>query len=434
VRIKPWPTISQPQLLAVDIKLPALKIEATNGLIDLTNTSSEVVHQYVCGITPYDATHLGHAATYLTFDLINRYLTAQGKRVDFVENITDIDDPLLERANRDQVDWELLAKSQVDLFASDMVALHVKAPRAWVPVTQTMDLVEAALVLIWESGQAYELDGDIYLKITPYLDQLAEIDLTTDSALPIFAERGGDPARPGKDHPLDPLLWRKWREGEPGWSSRFGFGRPGWHIECTVISLHYLLGPDYLQREQGDRDNSASLAPLIEIQGGGSDLIFPHHFMSSIQAQALLHRRFASAFIHSGMIGWQGEKMSKSKGNLVFVSKLIANGVDPMVIRWALMLGHYSQDRMWSDELLAKAAAEVGIVRAALAMSETAPVRGYLDQIAQALAHDLDTASALAALVDWAMVSKGALHSVPKVSEESGLMARSIDSLLGLAL
>ena len=377
---------------------------------------------YVCGITPYDATHLGHAATYLTFDLISRYLQAQSKSVAFVENVTDIDDPLLERAVRDSIDWKDLASDQVDLYRSDMSALRILPPKDFVAVTDVMPLVEQAISRLSQNGFTYLVEQDIYFDISSFLEDLP---LPMDVALTIFAERGGDPDRSGKRHPLDPLLWMANRTGEPGWESVHGFGRPGWHIECSVIALKYLIGDEVFNPEFSSSEES-----LITIQGGGTDLIFPHHFMSGAQAQALTGIPFTQSYIHSGMVGLDGEKMSKSKGNLVFVSKLLQSGVDPMVIRIALMQSKYSDDRMWSDDVLATAIKRVANIRQALSRENVKPVAATLEAIAQSLSQDLDTPAALAQIDQWASESLVISDGV----NEAGLMARALDALLGLAL
>ena len=367
---------------------------------------------YVCGITPYDATHLGHAATYLAFDLLNRYQKLSDKEVIFVENVTDVDDPLLERAKRDNQEWQDLAHSQIELFRSDMASLRILPPEYFVKVTDSMNLVEDFIGLLEKHGHIYSVEKDLYFSCKEFL---RDLPLTMDEAVKVFAERGGDPQRGGKRHPLDPLVWSANVEGEPGWESRYGFGRPGWHIECTAIACKYL---------DTYRSN-----PVIDIQGGGSDLIFPHHFMSSQLVRAALGRDFSTHYIHTAMIGFKGEKMSKSKGNLVFVSKLIREGLDPMIIRWALLSGHYQQDRAWSLELLHKATAEVALIRAALAQNLVAPTRQLIEDIVQAVAENLNSPVALNRLVEWADKSR----REPLVNE-SGVVSRAIDSLLGLAL
>jgi L-cysteine:1D-myo-inositol 2-amino-2-deoxy-alpha-D-glucopyranoside ligase len=367
---------------------------------------------YVCGITPYDATHLGHAATYVAFDLINRYQHLAGSRLDFVENITDIDDPLLVRAKRDSIDWKVLAENQIDLFLTDMTALRVIPPSNLVTVTSSMKIIEDFITLLDQKGFLYQIENDHYFSVERFLE---DMPLSSDEAIKIFSERGGDPKRAGKRHPLDPVVWMAHQGDDPSWESKFGLGRPGWHVECTAIAVHYL--------------DSANADPIIQIQGGGSDLIFPHHYMSEQIVRAAYGRGFANNYVHSAMIHLDGEKMSKSKGNLVFVSKLLSQGIDPMVIRWALLSGHYQQDRSWSDELLQKSTSEVSLLRSALAQSEVAETKELIQSIISDLANNLDTPAALNRLIAWAKSSQ----SSPKVNE-SGLVSRGIDSLLGLAL
>ena len=412
MQLQPWPTLYMP---AVPADFPKLKLKSTYGIREF---GAESFKSYVCGITPYDSTHLGHAATYISFDLIHRYIKASGGEVSFVENVTDIDEPLLERATRDNQDWRALALNQVQLFQGDMVDLHILPPQHFVPATSVMALVDAAITAMQKNGYTYKVENDVYFSIEEFLD---ELPISLEDALTIFSERGGDPARDGKRHPLDPVLWWANKNGEPGWESSHGFGRPGWHIECCVISLRYLLGADYLsQKETG---------ALIDIQGGGTDLIFPHHFMSAAQAQAMTGRTFAKAYVHAGMVGLDGEKMSKSKGNLVFVSKLVNAGVDPMVIRLALLQDHYQSDRMWSEDVLKSAQTLVDRIRFNLAKMEVAPAAPLIAHLVTALSENLDTPSALKHISLWCADSE--LH--PCV-DEAGLVARALDSLLGLAL
>jgi L-cysteine:1D-myo-inositol 2-amino-2-deoxy-alpha-D-glucopyranoside ligase len=374
---------------------------------------------YVCGITPYDATHLGHAATYLTFDLINRYLSLSGKRVDFVENITDIDDPLFERAKRDNQSWSELGGYQVALFESDMTSLRVLPPKNYVAVTEAMDSIIFAIERLVDEGFTYELSGNVYFRISPYLESLP---ITLEVALEIFSQRGGDPERSGKQHPLDPILWIANKEGEPGWNSKMGFGRPGWHIECSVIALENLIGPDYLEEQSG-------ASKTISLQGGGSDLIFPHHFMSAALAKALTNEDFAQAYLHAAMVGLDGEKMSKSKGNLVFVSTLLKEGTDPMTLRHALLSERYSEDRMWSQETLKRSEERVDRLRSALSRIECAPTDGVIQLVAQSIADDLNTPTALDVLDKWASESL-----VGQSGGSVGEISRFIDNALGLAL
>jgi L-cysteine:1D-myo-inositol 2-amino-2-deoxy-alpha-D-glucopyranoside ligase len=364
---------------------------------------------YVCGITPYDATHLGHAATYLAFDLVQRVWLDNGHRVHSVQNITDIDDPLLERAHRDSIDWRDLAAREIQLFREDMTALRVLPPDDYIGAVEAMDEVSDGVRRLLDSGAAYRVDDpqfpDVYFDIAaaPKFGYESRYDLAT--MLKLSAERGGDPDRAGKRNPLDPLLWRTPREGEPSWESPVGPGRPGWHIECAVIA--------------GNR-----LGPTIDVQGGGSDLIYPHHECSAAHAEVLTGiAPFARHYSHAGMISLEGEKMSKSRGNLVFVSSLLAAGVDPMAIRAALLAGHYRTDRPWSDDLLDAASSRLDRWRAAAQRSGT-PASSVVDELRSALGDDLDTPTALAALDRWA--SDDTL--------DGALVADAADALLGLTL
>ena len=407
--MNPWP---KPHIAPLSgLSFPNLKLMNSKKVMTTIEPATPF-KIYVCGITPYDATHLGHAATYVAFDLINRYQHLAGNRLDFVENITDIDDPLLVRAKRDTIDWKVLAENQIDLFLTDMTALRVIPPSNLVTVTSSMKIIEDFITLLDQRGFLYQIENDHYFSVERFLE---DMPLSSDEAIKIFSERGGDPERAGKRHPLDPVVWMAHQGDDPSWESKFGLGRPGWHVECTAIAVHYL--------------DSANADPIIQIQGGGSDLIFPHHYMSEQIVRAAYGRGFANNYVHSAMIHLDGEKMSKSKGNLVFVSKLLSRGIDPMVIRWALLSGHYQQDRSWSDELLQKSTSEVSLLRSALAQSEVAETKELIQSIISDLANNLDTPAALNRLIAWAKSSQ----SSPKVNE-SGLVSRGIDSLLGLAL
>ena len=408
-----------------DVEIPAIESTIHFPDLNLTNSTTGKKEQikrkplyrmYVCGITPYDATHLGHAATYLTFDLINRYLKASGSQVRYVQNITDIDDPLLERANRDGVDWTDLAHQQIDLFRSDMVNLRVIPPAHYIGAVDAIPLVTAAIENLSAKGSIYPVEQDLYFKVHADTHFGERSHLSQEKMLEIFAERGGDPTRMGKMDPLDCLVWMSQRPNEPGWPSPFGTGRPGWHIECTAIAIKYL-------------EPEPSEDALIDIQGGGSDLIFPHHEMCAAQAQVLSDKPLASTYVHAGMIGLDGEKMSKSKGNLVFVSKLVAAGKDPMAIRWALMKNHYRTDRMWTDQLLIEAELDLIALRSCLDQTEVAPTSELISVIVNALSDDLDTQGVITSVNEWV----GRTRSGESGGNAQSLIA-ALDSLLGIKL
>ena len=410
-----WAQVAIPPL-AVRFSLPQLSLfdTASQSLSQIAKKSKYRI--YVCGITPYDATHLGHANTYLAFDLINRYLKATGSEVLYVQNITDVDDPLLERANRDGIDWRELATSQIDLFRSDMVALHILAPAHYIGAVEAIPLVIASIASLEEAGTVYRVDNDYYFKVRSDSEFGRRSQLSQSQMIEIFSQRGGDPQRKGKQDPLDALLWLAQRPNEPGWESGYGVGRPGWHIECCAIALGYL---DIDPRE----DTS------IDIQGGGSDLIFPHHEMSAAQGKAINGMEFAANYVHAGMIGLDGEKMSKSKGNLVFVSRLLNAGVDPMAIRIALMSHHYRQDHMWQESDLNIAQEFLDSLRIALSRMEVAPTDEVIDEIVVALSQDIDTPRALKSLQDWiSATNDGGSGGKP------GELSRAIDALLGIAI
>jgi len=410
-----WPEVEIPAIAAKFDK-PPLTLSDTASATKQQVANKPVYRMYVCGITPYDATHLGHAATYLTFDLINRYLRMLGSEVQYVQNITDIDDPLLERANRDGVDWRELAHQQIDLFRSDMVNLRVIPPAHYIGAVDAIPLVTQAITKLDERKSIYSVDTDLYFSVHDDEDFGSRSHLTAERMLQIFSERGGDPARIGKRDPLDCLVWMSQRPNEPGWESPFSTGRPGWHIECTAIAIEYL--------KPSDSDST-----LIDIQGGGSDLIFPHHEMCAAQAKVLSGKELAAHYVHAGMIGLDGEKMSKSLGNLVFVSKLLAAGRNPMAIRWALMKSHYRQDRMWNEEILVEAEMEIAQLRAVLSSESFGSTDQLIQGIISAIADDLDTPKVLSLINDW--VNAATIHETSNDAQE---LLNVLDAVLGLKL
>ncbi len=375
---------------------------------------------YVCGITPYDATHLGHAATYLSFDLAQRVWRDVGHEVRYVQNVTDVDDPLLERAAHIGENWMHLAQRETELFRDDMAALRVLAPDEFIGAVEAVPEITDAITALLDSGAAYRVREDIYFSIESDPRFGYESGLDRETMLELFAERGGDPDVEGKRDPLDSLLWRAHRPPEPYWDTVHGPGRPGWHIECSVIALNRLgMG--------------------FDVQGGGSDLIFPHHEHSAAHAEVLTGQpRFADLYVHAGMIGLDGEKMSKSRGNLVLVSKLRAAGVDPMAIRLALLDGHYRDDREWTGGRLPAAERRLARWRAAVRAADAPDGEQVLAEVRAHLRNDLDTDAAITAIDAWS--DAAAARSGPGEDEqpeaESGgpLVRDTVDSLLGIAL
>jgi L-cysteine:1D-myo-inositol 2-amino-2-deoxy-alpha-D-glucopyranoside ligase len=371
---------------------------------------------YVCGITPYDATHIGHANTYIAFDLLNRVWRDRGLDVNYVQNVTDIDDPLLERAAETGVEWAALAEQQTKLFGEDMAALNVLPPRHYVGAVESIPLIVDLIDHLQRREAVYPVEDnefdDLYFAQAsdPEFGSLSH--LSEERAIALFAERGGDPDRPGKKAPLDCLVWGHARAAEPSWESLLGAGRPGWHIECTAIAL--------------DRLGSG-----FDVQGGGTDLIFPHHEMSAAHGRVATDQAFAQAYVHSGMVSLDGEKMSKSKGNLVFVSALRAAGVDPMALRLALLAHHYRDDWEWSDDLLISAEDRLNRWREAVRLDAALNADEVLVQVRAALAQDLDAPSALAAVDAWA----GASTAIDSDDAEApALVARACEALLGVTL
>ncbi len=381
---------------------------------------------YACGITPYDATHIGHAATFIAWDLLVRAWRDAGHQVRYVQNVTDVDDPLLERAERDHEDWRELADREIALFRGDMEALRVLPPAEYVGAVEALPVIERLSRLLADHGAVYDLDGDMYFarSADPSFGAVSGLDAATMTEL--FAERGGDPGRAGKKDPLDALVWLAARPGEPSWPSGFGSGRPGWHVECAAIATEHL-------------------GVTFDVQAGGTDLIFPHHEMSASHARVALSGRaspgepvFARHYAHAGMVRLDGEKMSKSQGNLVFVSRLIAGGTDPMVIRLAILAHHYRQDWDWTDAGLAAAQARLDRWRAAVAAASAVPGppatsatsgTGVLAAVRERLADDLDAPGALAAVDAWA----DAVLAAPD-GTDGPLVRDTVDALLGVAL
>ena len=377
---------------------------------------------YICGITPYDSTHLGHAATYHAADLMRRALVDTGLEVTTAQNITDVDDPLLERAERDGVDWRELAASQVELFSEDMAALRILAPETYRSVSEAMDEIIATVTTLKERGRAYRVPTPDAEGEDWYLDLARDGALgdvsgwSEEQMLEVFAERGGDPDREGKRGRFDPLLWRAEREGEPAWDAgELGRGRPGWHVECVSIA------------EEG-------LGLPFDIQAGGSDLVFPHHDLSAAHSIGL-GRPFAISYAHAGMVGHEGEKMSKSLGNLVFVHRLVRGGVDPMAIRLVLMAHHYRSDWEWSEAELEEAGRRLDAYRSAARRRDLRP--DVVEALRAALREDLDTPTALTVLDAWAEgreLPAAPGTAAPTAEDAPGDVAAAVDALFGITL
>lgn len=391
-------------------------IEGHPPQLELTDTATGEIRpvsnsgrMYVCGITPYDATHMGHAFTYVTFDLINRAWRDAGIDVHYVQNVTDIDDPLLERAVALGADWREIADRETALFREDMSALNVVPPQHYIGAVESIPQVAEYVQGLLDRGIAYFVDADIYFPVEadPMFGSVS--GWGTDEMLRVFAERGGDPDRPGKRNPLDCLVWMSARPDEPAWDTQLGHGRPGWHIECTAIALDHLgMG--------------------FDVQGGGSDLIFPHHEMCAAEGHVITETSpFARHYVHAAMVGLDGHKMSKSRGNLVFVSRLRENGVDPAAIRLALLAHHYRNDWEWTDRILADAQTRLRNWRSGVQRSHGPAAAPVIAAMRAAIANDLDAPAALAAVDAWCQQS-GDDTTAP------ALLRNAVDALLGVRL
>ena len=438
---------------------PRLHDTATGDLV--LAAAGPVATLYACGITPYDATHIGHAATYTAWDLLVRaWLDAMPEVSDpsgsppprytvvYVQNVTDVDDPLLERANRDGEDWRELARRETQRYRGDMEALRVLPPTHLIGAVEALPIIERFTARMADRGALYNVDEDVYFaKSADHGFGSLSGPGTTSGYDPaemaeLAAQRGGDPDRPGKKDPLDVLVWLAERPGDPAWDSRFGRGRPGWHVECAAIATGYL-------------------GSTFDVQAGGSDLIFPHHEMSASHARvALAPDAFARVYVHAGMVSYHGEKMSKSQGNLVFVSRLVADGVDPMAIRIALLAHHFRSDWEWTDAVLGDAQARLTRWRAALARAEaavpepaspaappnaaappnTAAPPNAADMVLAGvrarLRDDLDAPGALAVVDRWAdaLLAEPPTRITPRALAGARLVRATVDALLGISL
>jgi L-cysteine:1D-myo-inositol 2-amino-2-deoxy-alpha-D-glucopyranoside ligase len=430
---------------------PAPRLHDTASGELVLAAAGPVATLYACGITPYDATHMGHAATYTAWDLLVRaWLDAgpetpepsetQGRyTVVYVQNVTDVDDPLLERAERDGEDWRELARRETQRYREDMEALRVLPPTHLIGAVEALPVIERFTARMADRGALYNVDEDVYFarSADPGFGSLSGPGTACGygpaEMAELAAERGGDPDRPGKKDPLDVPVWRAERPGEPAWDSRFGRGRPGWHVECAAIATEYL----------GDS---------FDVQAGGSDLVFPHHEMSASHARVALSpadHPFARVYVHAGMVSYHGEKMSKSLGNLVFVSRLLADGVDPMAIRMALLAHHYRSDWEWTDAVLGDAQARLARWRAALARAEAAAPEPVTPGVAPAataemvlsgvrarMRDDLDAPGALAIVDHWAdtLVAEPPTRITAEDLAGARLVTATVDTLLGISL
>lgn len=359
---------------------------------------------YVCGVTPYDTTHLGHAFTYVVFDVLVRYLRHSGIEVTYAQNVTDIDDDILRKAKELGLPYDRLAARETAAFQGDMAALNVLPPDAFVPATSIMGAIVAAVERLLGTGAAYVSDGNVYFDSTCFPSYGALVHGDRQEMLRLAAEHGGHPEDARKRDPLDFLLWQRHLPEEPAWASPFGPGRPGWHIECSTIA-------------------STVLGTPVDIHGGGSDLIFPHHESEIAQAETLTGiQPFVRHWMHTGMVRMDGEKMSKSLGNMVFIRELLTS-YSADAIRLYLLSHHYRDSFEWKrDELDSMALL-------AAKLNESAPAgdghNPAIESLGALMADDLGTDKAVAELSR--LVGEGS-------GDTLGAAARWAAAILGLAL
>ena len=341
-----------------------------------------VVRMYVCGITPYDSTHLGHAATYLAYDLLIRRLEDLGHEVHMVRNVTDVDDSILPKARELGVPYLELADRELARFHSDMAALEMRPPVAEPRATEAIPGIIDMVNRLLDAGHAYLTHGTVYFDVStfPRFGELSHYP--ADHMVRLARARGGKPDDPHRRDPLDFVLWQPSLPDEPAWRGPFGVGRPGWHVECSVMAIE-------------------NLGPTLDLHGGGTDLIFPHHECEVAQSESVTGARFCNHWMHSAMVSYEGEKMSKSLGNLVFVSDLLTVA-DPRAIRLALMRHHYRAGFEWYDTDLDEGTALLRRLHAAVGAGTGPDPRPFADRVRRALDDDLDAPRALEALDDLA--------------------------------
>jgi L-cysteine:1D-myo-inositol 2-amino-2-deoxy-alpha-D-glucopyranoside ligase len=351
--------------------------------VDAFTPLNDTVTIYVCGVTPYDTTHLGHAFTYVVFDVLIRYLEGRGTPVRYVQNVTDIDDDVLRKAKEKGMNWRDLGEQETEKFLEDLRALNIRMPDVYAKATEETAMMIEIINVLLAKDYAYERNGSVYFRVASDAEfgKLSRYDYAT--MLKIANERGNFPDDPNKQDPLDFVLWQAAQPGEPTWQSPWGEGRPGWHIECSAMSLRYL----------GEQ---------IDIHGGGADLLFPHHECEIAQSENFTEKEpFVRVWMHTAMVRMDGEKMSKSLGNMVFVQKL-RETYHADEIRAYLLSHHYRTAFEWNQAGMDDAAQRAKRWRDALAApSGTGPSLGisyHTDAFHTYMQSDLDTPNALLTL------------------------------------
>lgn len=334
----------------------------------------ETVLMYTCGITPYDATHLGHAATFISYDVLQRHLIDKGHTVKCVRNVTDVDDPLFAKARELGVHYLDLAAAEEARFERDMVALNALPVASTPRASSAIPDIRGFIGMVLDRGFAYEAGGSVYFDVTKF-ESFGSLSHYTEAEMLDYAkERGGQIDDPNKRHPLDFVLWHPSADDEPAWDTMWGSGRPGWHIECSALALR-------------------ELGTTIDLHGGGADLIFPHHESERAQSEAATGELFVKHWMHTALISMDGQKMSKSLGNLVFVDGL-REDFDPMAIRLGLIEHHYRVEWEWDDGLMPRNQQRLDAWRAAA----DGAVGDVLDEVRNRLDDDLDSPGAVEAV------------------------------------
>ncbi len=340
------------------------------------------VLMYTCGITPYDATHLGHAFTFISYDVLQRRLIDMGHQVKCVRNVTDVDDPLFAKARELGVHYLDLAAGEEARFESDMTALNALPVHSTPRASSAIPDIRGFIGMVIDRGFAYESGGSVYFDVERFPQFGSVSHYSRETMIALARERGGNVDDPHKRNPLDFVLWHPSASDEPSWDTMWGAGRPGWHIECSALALR-------------------ELGTTIDLHGGGSDLIFPHHECERAQSEAATGQPFVKHWMHVAMVSMDGHKMSKSRGNLVFVDKLRTQH-DPMAVRLGLIEHHYRTEWEWDDGLMARNEARLAQWKSAAHVGSSQGDAGLLADVRSALDNDLDTPLAVA-LVDAAV-------------------------------
>ncbi len=390
-----------------------------SGQLEPVTSDDNIFRMYVCGVTPYDTTHLGHAFTFVMFDVLERYLEYLGYETQTVQNVTDIDDDILRRARELSLPWNELAHQETEKYLADMRALNVRPPDHFVYATSVIEQIQAMVAALLEGGYAYASGGSVYYDVCsdPGFGKLGKMNY--EDMLATANERGNFPDDPNKRDPLDFVLWQAAKPGEPTWDSPWGEGRPGWHIECSTMSTHYL-------------------GPKIDIHSGGEDLVFPHHDCEIVQSEhATGEHPFVRYWFHVAMVRLDGEKMSKSLGNMLFVGKLIET-YSPDTLRVYLLTHHYRD--AWSADGYEDDLKRIGAllkqwceVLARPGEGEPFDASSYEADFRAAMDDDLHTAGAIEAMDALAnAINAAALQGQDVIAAQN--LLRTLGDTLGLRL